>query len=373
MNPRHIILTLSLPVLCLAQIAPPGNVRVPDYEKPSKPFVWSERRLLVAPELFDAPDEWIERSLRWVDYIFETFPPSLAEHPLRRAALIRLDDILHIESAPRKELVQRYYRARMETVIAEIEKTPVTSGMRVWKLYNHGFLVRTPSVSFTFDLVPGTRQPGFAIPEASMKRLVAQSDATFISHLHGDHANRDVARMFLDSGKPVVAPEGLWQNEPELSSRLTYPKRDVETIHEIALKSGRKLRVVALPGHQGPTVTNNVHLVISPEGYTVVQTGDQWGDDKPGSDFDWLSNVSRFHKVDVFFPNCWTQGLGRMVRGVDPAVVITGHENEMAHTVDHREDYTQTYTRMHGVPYPMVLMTWGEGWRYERPARSVSK
>ena len=118
-----------------AQISPPGNVRVPDFEKPSKSFIWSERRLLVAPELFDAPDEWIDRSLQWVDYILETYPPSLPEHPIRRAALIRLDDILHIESAPRKEIVQRYYRARMERVIAEIEQTKITSGMRIWKLY----------------------------------------------------------------------------------------------------------------------------------------------------------------------------------------------------------------------------------------------
>lgn len=353
-----------------AQVVPPGRVRVPEDEKPSQPFVWSERRLLTAPELFDAPNEWIDRSLQWVDYILAHYPPSLPEHPLRRAALIRLDDVLHIESAPRKEIVQRYYRARMERVIAEIEKTKVESGMRVWKLYNHGFLVRTPTVSFTFDLVPGTRQPGFAIPPDVLARLAAQTDATFISHLHGDHANREVARLLLAAGKPVVSPEGLWKDEPEFATKLTYPRRSVETVHPIPVRGGSQtLRVVAFPGHQGPTVTNNVHLVTTPEGFTVAQTGDQWGDDTPGSDFDWLSNISRSHSVDIFFPNCWTKGLDRMVRGVNPAVVITGHENEMAHTVDHREDYTQTYTRMHGVPYPLVLMTWGESWHYQRPER----
>src|SRR5215475_6106431 len=71
-----------------AQIKPPGNVRVPDDEKPSQPFIWSQRRLLTAPELFDAPDEWIDRSLQWVNYILETYPPAVPEHPLRRAALI---------------------------------------------------------------------------------------------------------------------------------------------------------------------------------------------------------------------------------------------------------------------------------------------
>jgi hypothetical protein len=365
--------SILLPLIALvigngltAQITPPGNVRVLDDEKPSKPFIWSERRLPVAPELFDAPDEWIGRSLQWVNYVLETYRPSIAEHPQRRAALIRLDDILHIESAPRKEIVQKFFRDRMERVIVEIENTRVTSGMRVWKLYNHGFLVRTPTVSFTFDVVPGTRTPGFAVPKELMERLAAQSDATFISHLHSDHANQDFAKMFLDRGNPVIAPEGLWKDRPEFATRLTYPERSITKVHTISVRDGSQtLKVVAFPGHQGPTVTNNVHLVTTPEGFTVVQTGDQWGDDVAGSDFDWLSQISRSHHVDILFPNAWTKGLDRIVRGVNPSVVITGHENEMAHTVDHREDYTQTYNRMYGVPYPLVLMTWGESWLYQ--------
>jgi hypothetical protein len=370
---KQLLITLASLALQAQQIVPPGNVRVPDDEKPSKPFVWSERRLLTAPELFDAPDEWIDRSLQWVDYILATYPPSVPEHPMRRAALIRLDDILHIESAPRKEIVQKFYRSRMARVIAEIEKTKVTSGMRIWKLYNHGFLIRTPSVSFTFDLVPGTRSLGFSVPKDLMERLAAQSDATFISHLHWDHANQDVARMFLERGKPVIAPEGLWKDDAVLSAKLTYPLRSTDKVHRIPVRGGgQELKVVAFPGHQGPSILNNVHLVISPEGFTVAQTGDQWADDVAGSDFDWLSNISRSHRVDVFFPNCWTRGLDRMVRGVNPAVVITGHENEMGHTVDHREDYTQTYTRMHNVPYPLVLMTWGESWTYLPPVMSGS-
>ncbi len=122
-------------------------------------------------------------------------------------ALFRLDEILHIQSAPAKPLVQNFYRTRLENAIAEIEQTQVTEGMRIWRLYNHGALVRTPSVSFTFDIVPGTRTPGFALAPEVLERLVAQSDVTFISHLHGDHANADVARMFLAAGKPVIAPK----------------------------------------------------------------------------------------------------------------------------------------------------------------------
>jgi L-ascorbate metabolism protein UlaG (beta-lactamase superfamily) len=352
-------------VLALLLIA---SIHIVADEGPHPPFVSSPRRILTAPELLDAPDEWIDRSLKWVDYILQTYRPDPVEFPERRAALIRLDDVLHIESAPKKPLVQKFYKMRLEHAIEDIERTKVTEGMRIWKLYNHGFLVRTASVSFTFDIVPGTRTPGFELPKEWLQRLVAQSDATFISHLHGDHANRDVAKLFLSQHKPVIAPEGLWADDPELSKQLTYPKRSTSEVHEIQISGGsRVLKVVAYPGHQGKPVLVNVHLVTTPEGFTVVQTGDQSGDEGPGSDFDWLTQIGRDHHVDVLMPNCWANGLHRIVRGVNPELVITGHENEMGHTVDHREDYTQTYERLFRLNYPYVLMTWGESYLYQRP------
>ena len=123
------------------------------------------------------------------------------------------------------------------------------------------------------------------------------------------------------------------------------------------------LQVVAYPGHQG-TLINNDYLVATPEGFVVFHTGDQSGSEGPGSDFDWIANVGRDHAVDVLLPNCWGTALGRTLRGVDPKLVIPGHENEMAHSVDHREDYTQTYNRLFGARYPAVVMTWGESYHY---------
>ncbi len=339
---------------------------------PHPPFVSSPRRILTAPELLDAPDEWIDRSLKWVNYILQTYKPDLIEFPERRAALIRLDDILHIESAPAKPLVQEFYKMRLEQSIEEIERTKVTDGMRIWKLYNHGFLVRTATVSFTFDIVPGTRTPGFELPAEWLRRLVAQSDATFISHLHGDHANREVAKLFLAQHKPVIAPEGLWKEDADLSRQLTYPTRSTTEIHEIPIRAGsRVLKVVTYPGHQGKPVLVNVNLVTTPEDFTVIQTGDQSGDEGPGSDFDWLTQIGRDHHVDVLMPNCWANGLHRIVRGVNPELIITGHENEMAHTVDHREDYTQTYERLFGLHYPYIVMTWGESYLYHKPVTAT--
>lgn len=331
------------------------------------PFVSSERRLLTAPEALDAPDEWISRSLQWVDYILKTYPPAVHEHPVRRAALIRLDDILHIKSAPENALVQLFYRKRIERAVLEMEQTKAGEGVLVWKLYDHGFVVRTPAATFAFDIVPGAPRSQFVVPAELLKRLVARCDTLFISHRHEDHANKDVARLFLAQNKPVFAPPNLWSDTPDLASRVTYPERGITTIQKVPVKRGAsELTIIAYPGHQGKDVVNNVYLVTSPEGFTVMHTGDQSGSEEPGGDFDWLAQVGAYHHVDLLLPNCWANGLQRMIRGVNPDLIITGHENELSHTVDHREDYTQTYNRLFGSRYPAIVMTWGEHYQIHR-------
>ena len=337
-------------------------------DAPRPDFVSSARRLFTAPELADAPDIWIDHSLRWVDFILDRYRPGLVEHPLRRAALIRMDDVLHIPSAPEKELVRAFYRARMERAVEEIEHRRVERGMRIWKLYNHGFLVRTASVTLAFDMVPGepgAEPGGFTMPPEMLDRMVAQADALFISHRHGDHASAEVVRRFLAAGKPVIAPENPWPDRADLRS-IRLPERSATVEHVLPVRGGAAaVRFLAYPGDQ-EGVPNNVTLVTTPEGYTVVHTGDEWQMDVPGDDFEWMSNIGRDHRVDVLLPNVWTYHLDRMVRGVHPALVISGHENEMGHSVSHREDYTQSYSRLFGIGYPAIVMTWGESFLYER-------
>ncbi len=262
---------------------------------------------------------------------------------------------------------------RLEHALQDIENTKVTDGMRIWRLYNHGAFVRTPSVSFTFDIVPGAPgNSGFTLSSTWLQGLVAQSDVTFISHWHPDHANKDVARLFLAAGKPVIAPEGLWADDPEFSKRLIYPERSVDKVHEVKSSRGSQvLKFISYPGHQGKPVLVNVNLVIAPDGFSVLHTGDQSGDEGPGTDFDWFAQIGHYHHVDVLLPNGWANDLHRIVRGVNPELVIPGHENEMSHPVAHREAYTQDYERLFGLHYPFIVMSWGESFLYKKPAYMV--
>lgn len=119
--------------------------------------------------------------------MLEQFPPQIVEPPARRAALIRLDDILHIESANRNPLVQKFYRTRMERAVGQIGSVRIPNGAQIWKLYNHGFFVRTPTVAIAFDIVPGISSiPGFAVDFSRLRDVLCAVAAAGGRHHRSD-------------------------------------------------------------------------------------------------------------------------------------------------------------------------------------------
>jgi hypothetical protein len=160
----------------------------------------------------------------------------------------------------------------------------------------------------------------------------------------------------------------LFREQADLSAYLTVLERSLHTVHTLAIKDGQaRLQVVAFPGHQGPPVLDNVTLVRTPEGFSTLHTGDQSGAEGEGTDFDWLAQIGHYQQVDVLLTNGWANDLHRIVRGVNPCLVIPGHQNEMTHPVPHREEYTQDYERMFGLYYPFIVMAWGESYLYSKP------
>jgi L-ascorbate metabolism protein UlaG (beta-lactamase superfamily) len=316
-----------------------------------------------------------EALLSQASEVFANFPPNWPEPAARRSALMLLDGVLHDVYAPRRLPVQLFFKSRIKKAVEEIEKTEITNGALIWKLYNHGFVIRTKSVTIGFDLVSGksSRSEGFPIGEEYMDRLIKQCDVLFISHKHGDHAEERIAQSFIDEGKPVVAPQEVWKNK-SINKLITHLERVPHTVQSLPIQGGKQiLKVVVYPGHQGENIENNVPLVITPEGLSFSQMGDQFNFD----DFEWIDEVGNNHVVDVLMPNCWTTDIVRVAKGFNPSLIITGHENEMGHTIDHREPYWLTYQRREGsdrfggsseVGYdtPLILMTWGESYHYKR-------
>jgi beta-lactamase superfamily II metal-dependent hydrolase len=286
-----------------------------------------------------------EYSLQAVDTLLRQLRPGYPDPIDRRLAMVALDEALHYgdPNAAHSVAVRDFLKKRLEVAVYELDNTTVTRGAVIWKLYNHAFVVRTPTVTFAFDL---TR--GFSLtPEINTltAAIADHCDALFVSHEHGDHQDAWVMGLFYAQLKPVITTGTF--------------VRDGMTRYPIALSGGRQLEAVIFPGYQ-ISVENNVPLVLTPEGMSFSHTGDLSGSFM----FWWIDHIKDNWDVDILMVNNWTSSLQRTVRGFDPEVVLTGHENEVSHPVYQRMGNYYSYDRLRTLEYPSIVMTWGESFYY---------
>lgn len=305
-------------------------------------------------------------SLEMVDDVLKSNPPDINESTIRKMSLLLIDNVLHVEQAAQLPSVQDFFRRRIENAVREIRSAKVTEGALIWKLYNHAFVIKTNSLTIGFDIQNGLSSvKGFQLGNSLLEQLAEEIDILFISHYHGDHANAKVAEMFLAKNKPVVSPAGLWNDLP-FYDRILHPERKAHIAREIMLpEKSFNLRTVIYPGHQGTEIINNVYLIIDPSGLSFAHTGDQ----SNAEDLRWIEKVKDFNSIDVLMVNSW--GIdqdSKLISGFRPKLIIGGHENEMGHSVDHREPYWLNYIRLGGQRIsPWIHMAWGEKYNY-RPA-----
>jgi L-ascorbate metabolism protein UlaG (beta-lactamase superfamily) len=357
---KKIALPLALLILCGLTAAD-----LPSRQKKSTAYTTPLQRPQAPADFFGKPEEYLDWQARnlldMVDVIQARFEPRLLEPIERHMAMLMLDAVFHDVKAPERPAVQEFFKARTEQAVKEMESTRVDEGAMFWKLYNMGFVVRTNSITVGFDLIRGgfIRDKGCSLDNELMTRIIDQCDAHFLSHQHLDHVDMWVCQTFIDQGKPVVAPPDFWEDQP-IFKHITHLERKAHTVQSLPIQAGkRNLEVVIYPGHQGTKALDNVTLVLSPEGISFCQTGDQSNED----DFAWIDEVGRHHRVDVLMPNCWTRNPARTARGFNPELIIPAHENELGHPIDHREAYVLDYSRWR-VPYAKLIMAWGESYHY---------
>ena len=290
-----------------------------------------------------------------VDEALDAYPPVVGYDLNRRLALTSLDALLHDMRNDNSEAAWDFIDSRMKKFVASLE-APHKRGLRIYKVYNEAVIARTKSVTIAFDIARG-RFRGLhdpIIPNEVVAKIVAQSDILFLSHNHRDHVDRFVVEQFLKEGKRVVAPHDIL---PDMTEILHYRNDDTHEKVVIPLKSGKSLSVTIYPGHQGK-LSNNIYVVTTPEKYVVAHSGDQ----DHRADLEWLAMVKESSpRIDAFLLNAWTRfGLPKIVEGFDARYVFTGHENEMGHSIDHREAFWLTFSKFEPLDCRYVVMAWCE-------------
>ena len=298
-------------------------------------------------------DHQAETAFAKIDEVLQANKPSQKENLSREMALISLDMLLHDTRNDNTPAFRAFINKRMSDMLTELAK-PVKRGVRVYKAYNDGFIIKSKTATIAIDLVPGGPGAQPFITDSVIYGIASLCDAMFVSHAHGDHANLRIAKAFAAAGKTVIVPKGLWTGEdPNIKQLLVADSAVTVPFPEL----GMSLRI--LPGHQDD-MYNNIYVMTFKDGTTVAHTGDQYN----AEDLVWIDKVHKECKTDILLLNCWINDLERTVNGFNPKIIITGHENEMEHSIDHREAYWMTMHKYKSLKQPNILMTWGESFAY---------
>jgi len=313
-------------------------------------------------EYWRHPEEYLQNEadvlFNLIDETLLRNPASPGASPERQLALASLDALVHETRNDDSPELHAFLDRRMERVAKRLQSPIRKKGVEIFKLYNDGFVVRSGGVTVGFDLCATRGQVKF-IQGPVMQTILGYCDALFISHRDPDHADDGVVSMAAEMGIPVYAPED-YGNEMATKVRM----EEIGSRH-LPLANGNSLEVQALPGHQD-ALQNNIYVVTFPGGYTVAHCGDQYNRD----DLPWLKKASSMlsKPLDVLIIDCWVLEMKETIGGFSPRLVVTGHENEMGHTIDHREAFWLSQYKLDSMqlPFPAVILCWGEGYRFKR-------
>lgn len=288
----------------------------------------------------DSPAQWSAPVAELADLGFDLFPPQKGHAKIRRGLFEVLDVAIHLDYPD--ELIgrlDRMYKKRMDKAVDEIVSTKSVTGIRVWKMYNMGFVVMTKSHCLAFDLHPGRVVSG--LTPKQIEALAGRCDVLFISHRHGDHWDKSVLEAFSAHGVPIVSAEGdFWEGR-------MIVVRDAR--QEPVLVGGA--RVWVYPGEQFLRCPCNVY-VVEVDGMVISHNGDM---SAPAT---WVPGMKRRHHINVSLLNCWALPSFN-ARGQAADMTIIGHEYELGHDINGRRGVDET-GRMLNSKFARLNLIWGE-------------
>ena len=339
---------LRLSVLCLLAIDvlfPVVAQRAPDYSYEDDYIFWGN------------PSAYLEYQAKiafpLIDAMLQVHPPKEVMNQHRRMALVTLDQFLHETNSTRQAALYSFATTRMARMLTAMDE-PLTSGVRICKLPNSGFIIKSPKTVVAVDLVAGSYAGGSFLSDSIIYEILFRSNALLITNADSRHCNSDIAQLFTTFGKKVIAPKGVLKS---LGDKVMHMGDDYVQTVEL---EGMTLNVV--PGHNG-NAANNIYIIEFTGYETVAHTGAQNSD----ADWDIIDLIHQVYDVDILLTKSQSTQLERMIAGFQPTKVITTGENEMENSIDLRESYWTTQKRMSNLDYlhvPNIVMTWGEIYDY---------
>lgn len=293
------------------------------------------------------------------------------EAMIRRRTLQLLDYPIHVpeylQDAPQAQreafaAFKKEYlsQARAKALAWLLAPAPEEGVLRIMKVYNMGFMLRTAGKTVLLDL----RWDG-SPDEADF--IARQADLFLLTHPHGDHYSKTMLDALQKAGVPVVLPKDLMPEYKSEAKHVIWGNDSPVSIADVSFTS--------LKGNQGEGVPNNVYT-IEFDGWRIVDAGDNADDELE-------KRIAGQAPCDIVLAASWNNVQNLLSAAMSPEgaapLLIPAHENEFGHGVDHRESYHELYQRKDrlGNPdfqYPsFVLMDIGENIEIHRQGNTSFK
>ncbi len=269
--------------------------------------------------------------------------PITGDPQLRKQSIISIDDqIFNNYSAGN---TKEFYTTMIQKAIQEIKHEKVDYGATVWQIYNHGWVVKTPTVTIGFDLYDFWNSQLFY-------ELAELLDISFISHKHGDHSSKWLSEMLIGLKKHVVAPsefQATW-----LNNAVRMEEGESKVIGGLDVTAHFGLHSV--PVRQFEVTTG--------EGIKILHTGgNQTSETLPQID-----------SVNIMLLNGWINESGRTshINGIriaidfiKPDLTLPGHILELGHIGGYMVPYADMFTVHEAeLASDYEVLAWGERYHY---------
>jgi len=234
--------------------------------------------------------------------------PQGGDLTIRNDCFGSMDDLILGTYPPLHPESQWFFTKMLDKALVELKTEPVSEGASIWQIYNHGFIVKTPSVTFGIDLHDYFRTPQFL-------ELANLIDAYFITHEHADHFSYQLISLMQSQNKPVVGPAEF---PPAPIKMNAGDNRQIAS-----------LNVIAHDGLHGD-IPLRQYEIITLEGLKILHTGDN----QTSETLPLISNV------DILLLNSWInesggiswiEGVRIAIEKIKPKVTLPGHMMELGH------------------------------------------
>ena len=262
---------------------------------------------------------------------------------IRKKSIISIDDLTFTNYS--ESNTREFYNTMIQKAIQEIKYEKVDYGATVWQIYNHGWVVKTATVTIGFDLYDFWKSELF-------NELAELLDISFISHKHADHRSRELSKLLIGLGKPVVSPAEY--DASYLANAVKMEAGESKVISELDVTAHYGLHSV--PVRQFEIVTG--------EGIKILHTGDNQTS----------ATLPQIDSVDIMLLNGWINesgytshinGVRIAIDSIRPDLTLPGHLLELGHLGGYIVPYSDMFkVNEVDLASDYEVLAWGERYHY---------